>query len=94
MKQLPIKVTWSQDPPSSRFSLKYLINKKYKGISYLAFNLGDSQDPKSQDFSISDEELKKLKSQQQFLKVDREQKSLKLWIANMKQHQGTIDLDC
>ena len=38
-KELPMIVMWTQE--KGFLQLKYMINKKYKSVSYLAFNIGD-----------------------------------------------------
>eukprot|EP00347_Sterkiella_histriomuscorum_P008869 403343433 len=92
LKELPIIVMWTQE--KGNFHLKYMINKKYKSLSYLAFNLGDTSDQNNQELNISSDEIKRLKSLNQFLKVEKEPKTLRLWIANMKQQQGIFEFQC
>ncbi|CDW90943.1 UNKNOWN [Stylonychia lemnae] len=91
-KELPMIVMWTQE--KGLLHIKYMINKKYKSVSYLAFNIGDNSEQNQQEILVTDEEMKKLRSQQQFIKVDKDFKILRLWLANLKQLQGTIEFHC
>ena len=70
---------WNSD--NSYFHLKYMVNNKFKQISYLVFNLETSA---NEPLKMSSEVLKSLQTSNLYMKVDKQATSLKLWIANLK----------
>ena len=86
LKELPIIVMWNQ--AQQLFHLKYMMNAKYKIISGLVFTIGNESGP---DFKITQDEYKRLVNSSVFMKVEKDQKLIKLWVANLKNPQGIIE---
>lgn len=66
LTELPIVVIWNTE--ARNFNLKYMLNSKYRLISYLSFTLSTP----GVDLKIHDQQLKKLKLSKDFMSVEKE----------------------